>query len=232
MYSMSTETIETIRVDSEGSSAFLPLAPGVLYEFIREGNPDQPEFLLRPGQLSVGCRYSLIVSDPYGLRRYQTEDIFECVGKVRGLPDLRFIRRRNLSYSFTGEKLTAEQLKLAYQEAENRFPDLRRQGVLTCFPSFSDAESTPCYRLVLIRTSAASETLPGDLLAVVEKKLCEFNSEYESKVESRRLGRMTFEVITAGEFVRTLVGANAASESQFKFMPLYLRSWESVVTHD
>jgi len=232
MYSMSTETIETIRVDSEDSSAFLPIAPDVLYEFIGEGSPDSPECLLQPGQLTTGGRYSLVVSDPYGLRRYQTEDIFECVGNVRGLPDLRFVKRRNLSYSFTGEKLTAEQLKLAYREAENRFPDLRAQGILTCFPSFSVADAVPRYRLVLVRTSADNTALPGDLAAVVENKLCEFNSEYESKVESRRLGRMTFAVTTAGEFVRTLVGAGAASESQFKFMPLYPRLWESMVNHD
>jgi hypothetical protein len=204
----------------------------VLYEFIGEENPDDPKHVLHPGQLTAGCRYALIVSDPYGLRRYQTEDIFECVGKVRGLPDLRFIKRRNLSYSFTGEKLTADQLQLAYQEVENRFPDLRNQGVLTCFPSFSGAESVPSYRLVLVRTTAAKETFTGDLAAVVEEKLCEFNSEYAAKVDSRRLGRMTLEITTADEFVRTLVRANATSESQFKFMPLYPRLWESVVNHD
>ena len=46
MYAMSTETIETVphfRADSE--PAFLPLAPGVLYEFLElteEGAPDEP----------------------------------------------------------------------------------------------------------------------------------------------------------------------------------------------
>jgi hypothetical protein len=225
MYSMSTETIETIGA----GRMFLPLAPGVLYEFIEDGFEDQPANILGPEQLQKGKRYSMVVSDGYGLRRYQTDDLFACVGMVDGIPDLRFAQRRNLSYSFTGEKLTAEQLKLAYQEVEARYPVLRHHGFLTCFPSKSSTETLPRYQLVYVRSSGnappAAVTSDG-LAAEIEQKLGEFNLEFKAKIESRRLGRMKLEVIPLHDFIRRVRGP----ESQFKFLPLYTKLWETQTT--
>jgi hypothetical protein len=225
MYSMSTETIETIGA----GRMFLPLAPGVLYEFIEDGLEDQPANVLRPGELEKGKRYSMVVSDGYGLRRYQTDDLFSCVGMVDGIPDLRFAKRRNLSYSFTGEKLTADQLKRAYQEVESRHPGLRQHGFLTCFPSKSPSEPLPRYRLVYVRSSAtatAAATPSDGLAAEVEQTLGEFNLEFKLKIESRRLGRMKLEVILLHDFIRRVRGP----ESQFKFLPLYTKLWETQTT--
>ena len=147
MYSMSTETIETIAVSRDGKPRFLPLAPGVFYEFVEEGKADLPVNLLLPAQLKPGKHYAMVVSDAYGLRRYQTDDLFECVGMIDGIPDLRFAQRRNLSYSFTGEKLTAEQLKLAYVHAASCFPALHEDGFLTCFPCI---DPVPRYQLMYV----------------------------------------------------------------------------------
>jgi hypothetical protein len=205
MYSMSTETVETIDVESH----FLPIAPGVLYEFIEPGKVS----LLRPHELRVGHLYTMIVSDRYGLRRYDTEDLFECAGFIRGVPDLRFARRSNLSFSFTGEKLTGPQLQAAFEEASARFPEVSEE-FLTCFPSL---DPVPCYRIVRVRQS----TMPvpeDDIAAFVEERLCAFNHEFKSKIESGRLGHMRFESIDIQAFV--------TNESQFKFLPLYPQLWE------
>ena len=35
----------------------------------------------------------------WGLRRYDTDDVFRCQGLVDGLPDLRFVRRAGLAWS-------------------------------------------------------------------------------------------------------------------------------------
>jgi hypothetical protein len=59
MYSMSTETVETIGYVRGGEVSFLPIAPGVLYEFAEAGATS----LLKPHQLIAGRSYSLIVSD-------------------------------------------------------------------------------------------------------------------------------------------------------------------------
>ena len=73
MYSMSTEVVETVSTvvsDEQGKTlAFLPLAPGVLYEFLPEAAEDLPDMLLRPDQLRVGEHYTLVVSDRFGLLR-------------------------------------------------------------------------------------------------------------------------------------------------------------------
>ena len=73
MYSMSTETLQTQTYVKGGRIHFLPYAPGVLYEFLPDGAPDDPSLLLGANALAVGETYCMVVSDAYGLRRYQTE---------------------------------------------------------------------------------------------------------------------------------------------------------------
>ena len=102
MFSMSTETIQTEMLVRRSDFHFLPTGEKILYEFIEEGNEDREEFIVDAMDLKVGHNYTMIVSDPWGLERYQTQDVFRCVGKVHGAPDLKFIKRRGLSYSFTG----------------------------------------------------------------------------------------------------------------------------------
>ena len=115
MYSMSTEVVETLPFYRGRSPVFLPIAKGVRYEFLPVGSSDIAENLLESWQLSEGEEYTLVVSDAYGLIRYQTEDVFLCAetSAVGELPDLRFQRRRGLRWSFTGEKLTGEQVATA-----------------------------------------------------------------------------------------------------------------------
>ncbi|MGA9520741.1 MAG: GH3 auxin-responsive promoter family protein [Myxococcaceae bacterium] len=235
MYSMSTETLETIPTvvrepDGTTSIAFLPIAPGVLYEFIEEGKSDLPEHLLPPTGLEPGRNYAMVVSDAYGLRRYQTEDLFECVRRVSDLPDLRFVRRRNLSFSFTGEKLTGEQLALALQAAAEAVPEVASSGFLSCFPSAGENE-LPHYKLVLAtRSGECPAAHLGDRLRdAVEAELCELNSEFRAKRETRRLGQLQFVTLSLEEFVRRAGGdAEARSwDGQFKVLPLYPRLWES-----
>jgi hypothetical protein len=116
MYSMSTETVEPLPYSQGEELHVLPIAEGVLYELLPEGAPDDPEALLSPAELEPGEAYSMGVSDPCGLLGYQTEDALRCVATIEGLPDLRFERRRGLAFSFTGEKLTGEQLSMAFSQ--------------------------------------------------------------------------------------------------------------------
>src|SRR5260370_105214 len=150
MYSMSTETIETISHFQGDSISFLPLGTRVLYEFVEETAVDKVANLLSADQLEIGKTYSMVVSDPYGLRRYQTSDVFLCRGMVAGLPDLSFIRRRGLSYSFTGEKLTAEHVSMVFQGLRKEFPLLDGETFLTCVPSQPANDPIPHYKVLLI----------------------------------------------------------------------------------
>ena len=233
MYSMSTETVETVSHFRGDTVAFLPLASGVLYEFIEEDAADRPENLLTADRLQVGKIYAMVVSDPYGLRRYQTGDLFLCRGDVAGLPDLHIQRRRGLEYSFTGEKLTAEHVSSVFQKLCETFSWLGSEDFLTCVPSQPAGESVPHYKIVLIGGSCDGAEISGDEVARrCDVLLGEVNREYRGKRESRRLGQVRFVRMSLTDFVDRIGGARHRHtwETQFKFLPLYQRTWESFGT--
>jgi hypothetical protein len=203
MYSMSTETIETLPHFGDHHPVFLPLAPGVVYEFIDDTNT-----LLDADQLQPGHLYEMVISDAYGLKRYRTDDLFRCERKMHNLPDLSFVRRRTLQYSFTGEKLTGEQLSTVFDQLRAMYPALLTDRFLTCVPS-----QPPHYKVLLI-----GDSRPGDdkLAATCDALLCEINCEYRTKRASGRLGPIEVVNINLNEFVQ----ANPTWETQFKFLPL------------
>ena len=230
MYSMSTETIETITHFDHDGIAFLPLAPGVLYEFLQDDASEKPGNLQPASRLRKGKTYRMVVSHPYGARRYRTGDVFLVKEWVVGIPDLRFLRRSGLAYSFTGEKLTGEQLAEAFGKIRGDYPAMDGADFLTCFPSQPDTDPIPHYKLTLIR----GDGLPGCVLPGIAERcdrlLAELNPEYRNKRESRRLGPVRFQQINASEFLRRM-GAGPAPpglDGQFKFLPLYPRLWESL----
>jgi hypothetical protein len=232
MYSMSTETIETVGHFEGNNVNFLPLATSVLYEFVEEGMADRPENLRLASELEPGKNYAMVVSDPYGLRRYQTGDLFFCKEIVSGLPDLHFARRRDLEYSFTGEKLTAEHVAAAFGFLRAEYPDLKEGKFLTCIPSQPAGEPVPHYKIVVVDGIGKTPTLTDGLAKRYDELLGELNHEYKGKHESGRLGPAQCVVLSPREFINRTAGLeNDASEAQFKFLPLYQTTWESRALH-
>lgn len=225
MYSMSTETVETETVFRNNDDLFLPLARGVVYEFIKEDNDDRPENLLTPDQLEPGETYAMVVSDQYGLRRYQTGDLFHCRRKLDGLPDLVFLRRRALEYSFSGEKVTAEQLTAVFAQLRSQFSDIPTEGFLTCVPSLPPREN-PHYKIILISDQTI---IPHTLIATrCDDLLRALNCEYRNKRAAGTLAPMQFTQARPAEFAQRFANS---WETQFKFLPLYQRTWESERSH-
>jgi len=242
MFSMSTEVIETLTFfDREGSIHFLPVAKDVLYEFLPENMEDLPSNLLAAEELKVGSVYSMVVSDPYGLVRYQTNDLFECQGLYRSLPDLRFKSRAGLAFSFTGEKLTGEQVEETYARMRDQIASLRETNVqMCCFPSCGASNESPCYHLVIVLPAGSEQliTFPEALTGkVFERILFELNQEFSAKRKSGRLGRtkvsvVRYEWISARLDSRTKTEKDLLErswEAQFKLSPLYSQMWEEVV---
>ena len=212
MYSMSTETIETSTYFTNNDVYFLPLTPGVLFEFIDEhGN------ILGPTQLQPGKLYEMVVTNEYGLRRYPTSDLFLCRRKLGTLPDLVFVRRRGLEYSFTGEKLTAEQCSIVFEQLREQYPSVFANRYLTCIPSQS-SRAMPHYKVLIVGDRTADVEL-ASLAARCDELLSEVNCEYRSKRASGRLGAVTFIETGTREFAEQFSGTNTW-ESQFKFLPL------------
>ena len=211
MYSMSTEIIETLPYFRDREAAFLPFAPGVVYELM-----DDEENLVDAHRVEPGKLYAMVVSDAYGLRRYQTDDLFLCKRKIHGLPDLSFVRRRTLEHSFTGEKLTAEQLAIVFDQLRARYPSLLADTFLTCLPS-----QPPHYKVLLVGEHD-SENSFGFLAARCDELLCEINCEYRIKRASGRLGPVEVVSTNFNEFV----SINSNWESQFKLLPLIMSSFD------
>lgn len=228
MYSMSTEAIETIPHFHKTGLWFLPLAPDTFYEYLDIDVPESASEILSLRQVRNFGFYEMVVSHPYGLTRYRTGDVFLCDGFDSGVPSLRFIRRRDIGYSFTGEKLTATQVQGAIREIQQD-EDPATTCVLTCFPSEPPGASLPCYRLVAVRMGRTGPTPQPEIADQFDELLQEFNLEYKSKRESKRLGAVRFETIEFDGF-RRLVEENGLGrwDSQFKFLSIYPRLWESL----
>ena len=237
MFSMSTESIETLPFFVDGTPRFLPLAPGVLVEFLPENAPDEPHLLLEPGDLKTGAHYAMVLSDSYGLIRYQTEDVFECLGMESGQPDLAFRRRRGLSWSFTGEKLTGAQLESAFSLLRE---DCKLGGDIALSLAPTDPPNTlPGYVLVVGHTAAPPPAI-DPLVDSLERRLRAINTEYADKRDSGRLAPLRPVVIEYDRLAALLdpraSGADATAQrawdSQFKLLPLLQRHWEELDSDD
>ncbi len=211
MYSMSTETIETLPHRIRGKLYFFPLSKGFYPEF-RE---PESEKILTLFELEKGKSYELIVSDEWGMRRYATSDMFKVVNLIDDLPDLVFVKRVSLTSSLTGEKITEEQALDLIQKLKNRFPELSSLS-LSLYPA--SHEGNVGYHLALI----GNFFLPLSLARVAEDELGKINSEYQSKVKSGRLKPLEVVMLTEQEFAIKM-GKENHWESQFKVLPLYAR---------
>ncbi|MDX1695702.1 MAG: GH3 auxin-responsive promoter family protein, partial [Ketobacteraceae bacterium] len=81
MFSMSTETLQTELYIKDGRLHYLPTGDLVCYEFLPEHAEDNASELLPAAELQTGQQYTMVVSDPWGLTRYQTQDVFRCVDR-------------------------------------------------------------------------------------------------------------------------------------------------------
>ena len=237
MYSMSTECIQTQVYFIDKEPHYLPVARGLLYEFLPDGAKDDPNFLIPACDLQIGQCYSMVVSDCYGLSRYQTNDIFLCTAKIGGTPDLRFRRRGGLTYSFTGEKLTGHQVEAACNELMKMHPRLRDFGIqMTLVPARSDQRGHGAiahYRLVMAHTSHSPPAISSaEISRAFDGFLSMQNHEFAAKRDSGRLGPTQAIFLNYDHLAQLLKSSEASHnrdwDSQFKLSPLLPRQWDEV----
>ena len=227
MFSLSTETVAYLIYPEMSTQGGLPIYPGVCYEFLSVDQSVDEANILKPWELKEGNQYTMLVSDAYGLRRYHTEDVFQCLGFRNDTPILRFIGRAGLNYSFTGEKITDQQLLEVYE----RVRDNKNQEIaLTCFPKLNQG-SVPGYVFICI-TDKNPDALTGISADMFDQMLMQINKEYESKRKSNRLAKPEFVVQNYKQFVNQLSRYNhcsvGTSSAQFKVLPLYKIFWEDL----
>jgi hypothetical protein len=209
MYSMSTETIESLPHRIKGRIVFLPVMKGVLPEFMdNDGN------IWAAHEVQPGFTYTLIVTDQWGLSRYDTSDQFEVTEIVDGLPHIRFRRRRNITASVTGEKISEEQVLEMNLRLKTKFPELQHHS----FSLFSIIDNDSVgYKLALL----GGEVNDTDIIShAAEEILSTINPEYKTKVHSGRIQKMEVLKLTVSELAG-IMGQKQQWESQFKVIPLY-----------
>lgn len=225
LFSMSTETVAYLFYPKVSTDGGLPIYPGVCYEFIPASALSQ---ILKPWELDVGGSYAMVVSDAYGLLRYRTEDLFECVGFERDTPLLKFLRRAGLIYSFTGEKLTDKQLLMAYERIREAH---QLEGALfTCFPKLNQG-GLPGYVIVGC-LSDTNKTESASWAQQFDRILSEINSEYASKRDSGRLAAPELVFERYDRVQSAILASNprfdGTNPGQFKLLPLYNLHWEEL----
>ncbi len=228
MFSLSTEAVSVSVYPHLSRVAGLPIYPDCCYEFLPRDAESIADNVLPPWDLAPGEEYRMVVSDAYGLLRYDTQDLFRCVGRVGDAPLIDFVRRHGLNYSFTGEKLTDSQLQEAYAEVAEA--NGLSGAAWTCFPR-RNSDPLPGYLFVLLSSDCAVDC--EQTARQLDDVLCRINSEYASKRTTDRLAApslitMPAETLTA-KLARALPRAAAANPGQFKLLPLYTLLWEDVM---
>jgi len=230
MFSMSTETVAYLIYPNVSLDGGLPIYPGVCYEFIQVGNDPVAQHLLKPWELRSGQQYMMVVSDAYGLKRYQTNDLFECIGFKRQTPLLRFQGRAGLGYSFTGEKITDQQLLEVYEIIRRKIEI--PGATFTCFPKLNKG-GIPGYVFVTDIRSGSPHPITAEMF---DEILMKINEEYAGKRQSGRLAKPEVIMHSYDQLVSKLTRSDSryarASVAQFKPLPLYQVFWESLVSHE
>lgn len=228
MFSVSTETVAFQMYPGVSTDGGLPVYPGNCYEFVAAGEEMKAGSVLKPWELEVGKEYVMIVSDDFGLKRYSTEDLFQCRGMHGHTPVLHFVGRVGLRYSFTGEKITAEQLLDMYDAVRK---ELGLPGaLLTCFPKLNRG-GLPGY--VFVYCAMDGEALPEGLDAKdLDMRLKEMNVEYAAKRNSGRLAPPELVRESYGRLTTRIRESNpryqGSNPAQFKLLPLYKVMWEDL----
>jgi hypothetical protein len=212
-----TEGIVTMPVDDHSSAGPLAIDLG-LYEFVpvvdRESETDlEPDVeTLDYREVEVGGTYNVVMSQANGLYRYDLGDLYTVVGRVGGVPRLEFAGRTGFVSSFTGEKLTEEDIWNAVRIALG--PAWRARPMFSCVPVWA---MPPGYTLA-IEWPAGLGSGVERFATRVDQELQRLNIEYAEKRGTHRLTPMTVLPLRPGTFgaVEEWRRSQGASPAQLK----------------
>lgn len=189
----------------------------VYLEFIPEEELDKKNpKVLRLNELEVGKRYSPLVTNPSGLYRYNMNDLVEVTGRFHESPRLLMIQKINGIVSLTGEKLYEKQFMNAVNEASSKFGK-----TIEFYMGCGDLE-TSAYHLFYEFKEKISDSELKEFNLFVDKKMQEYNMEYEAKRKSLRLNEPVPYLLpekSFGMFKEALIKMGR-SDGQFKITNL------------
>jgi hypothetical protein len=159
--------------------------------------------------VEVGRTYGIVMSQANGLYRYDLGDRYRVVDWVGEVPRLEFVGRTGFGSSFTGEKLTEEDIYRAVRGVLG--DDWPTRPMFTCVPVWA---APPGYRLV-IEWPESAPMAADRFIDLVEDELRRLNIEYAEKRRAHRLTPLAVLPVKPGTFGliedrRRLEGASPA----------------------
>lgn len=185
------------------------------YEFVEESELDKPhKRYLQIHELEQGKRYCAYVTTYSGMYRYNMNDLVEVGGSFYNTPTVHMISKVNGIVSMTGEKLYEPQFIDAVHKAEDEM------GIKTkFFVGFADiSESRYHFYYEFVNESVDQETA-DKFNSLVDQKLQEINTEYESKRASFRLKEPHAHILLSNAYSRFKAAClrDGFRDGQFKF---------------
>jgi len=188
------------------------------FEFIpEEAREEASPPALTVEQLEVGRRYFIVFTTSGGLYRYDIDDVVAVTGQYLGTPVLEFIRKGSSVHSFTGEKVTEDQVTLAMEEAIREV-----EVAVAFFVLVPEWGRPPRYRLLVEHREPAQPDTDGRLAEVFDQALQRLNIEYRSKRSCERLAAVATARLRMGSYAtyRRHRGEQGSADAQFKVSSL------------
>ncbi|MDR3284574.1 MAG: GH3 auxin-responsive promoter family protein, partial [Treponema sp.] len=161
----------------------VPLGHKTYFEFIHESDLENKEpRIYQLWEVKKGERYCPIVTTSAGLYRYNMNDLVEITGFYNEYPLIKFVQKVNGTISLTGEKLHERQFIEAVTTCSHEL------GLpFNFFVGFASAEKSNYRFYYEFTDQTVSQSRAEEFTKVVDKRLREYNPEYESKRESNRI---------------------------------------------
>lgn len=211
---LASEARVTLPIDDHTASGILDLTLNFC-EFIPESaaDDDQPPIYLSH-ELTVGQRYSILLTTPGGLYRYRINDVVEVTGFYHQAPLLAFVRKGKDMSNLTGEKLHVNQIVQAMERVRQQF-DLQL-GLYQWVPNVREMRYDV---YVEWRDARGDRWASQTFLPTVDRVLQTLNGEYAQKRASGRLHAPCLHRMPLGwaEDVQSRAIAQTGRDAQFKW---------------
>jgi GH3 auxin-responsive promoter len=214
---LSSEFRGTITIDCTNNQG-VPTLEDNYFEFIlvEEWDKGNRETLLLQ-ELEQGKQYYIIVTTMNGLYRYFINDIIEVTGYFYNTPTIAFVQKGKGVTNITGEKLYESQLILAITSTIDYL------GISTDFFIMLADEKTSSYQFYL-ETGSSFDT--GQFTLELRNNLGKLNSEFKSKLLSKRIAFETIKLLKKGTYdsYKAHCVRSGQREGQFKVVKLQYKS--------
>lgn len=199
---------------ADGTPAGILNVPDNFYEFIPAAEYGGPRpTVLRAHELAVGEEYFILLTTSAGFYRYDIGDRVRVTAFAGETPLIEFLHKGVHASSITGEKLTEQQVVLAFASAGTA-----ANGAAPTFVLAPQWGHPPFYRLH-VEDEGNAPCDRAALAAAFDARLCAINIEYASKRDSGRLGPVMVNILPAGYLAgrnRRIAERQRAANEQFK----------------